>query len=89
MFADFKSRGLRFQDTRLQRPERISRLLLVLTIAMTWATANGQIVKKTALTGSLQQIARSALSLCKQGLRYLVTCAPSLTIPYPLKIMGW
>jgi hypothetical protein len=46
MFADFKSRGFRFQDTHLQRPERISRLLLVLTIAMTWATANGQIVQK-------------------------------------------
>ena len=82
MFADFKSRGLRFQDTRLQRPERISRLLLVLTIAMTWATANGQIVqKKSALTGSLKQIAGSALSLCKQGLRYLVACAQSLKSP--------
>ena len=46
MFADFKSRGFRFQDTHLQRPERISRLLLVLTIAMTWATANGQVVQK-------------------------------------------
>jgi len=39
-------RGFRFQDTHLQRPERISRMLLVLTIAMTWATANGQIVQK-------------------------------------------
>ena len=46
MFADFKSRGFRFQDTHLQRPERISRLLLVLTIAMTWATSNGQVVQK-------------------------------------------
>ena len=46
MFADFKSRGFRFQDTHLQRPERISRLLLVLTITMTWATANGQVVQK-------------------------------------------
>ena len=46
MFADFKSRGFRFQDTHLQRPERISRLLLVLTIAMTWATANGQVIQK-------------------------------------------
>lgn len=46
MFADFKSRGFRFQDTHLQRPERISRMLLVLTLALTWATANGQAVQK-------------------------------------------
>jgi hypothetical protein len=46
MFADFKSRGFRFHDTHLQREDRISRMLLVLTIAMTWATANGQFVQK-------------------------------------------
>ena len=51
LFADFKSRGFRFQDTHPQRPERISRLLLVLTIAMTWATANGQIVQKNRARG--------------------------------------
>ena len=46
MFADFKSRGFRFHDTHLQVAKRISRLLLVLTIAMTWAVANGQAVQK-------------------------------------------
>jgi Transposase DDE domain len=46
MFADFKSRGFRFHDTHLQRPARISRMLLVITIALTWATANGQAVQK-------------------------------------------
>jgi hypothetical protein len=46
MFADFKSRGFRFEDTHLQRTDRLSRLLLVLAIALTWATANGQAVQK-------------------------------------------
>jgi hypothetical protein len=46
MFSDFKSRGFRFEDTHLQRTDRISRLLLVLAIALTWATANGQAVQK-------------------------------------------
>lgn len=46
MFADFKSRGFHFEDTHLQRADRISRMLLVLTIALTWATANGQAVQK-------------------------------------------
>ena len=46
MFSDFKSPGFRFHDTHLQRTDRISRMLLVLAIAMTWATANGQSVQK-------------------------------------------
>jgi hypothetical protein len=48
MFSDFKSRGFRFQDIRLQRTDRISRMLLVLTIALTWATTNGQAVQKNS-----------------------------------------
>jgi len=51
MFADFKSRGFRFQDTHLQRSERISPMLLVLTLALTWATANGQAVQKNDTHG--------------------------------------
>ena len=45
--------------------------------------------KKTTPTGSLKQLARSALSLCKQGLRYLARCAQLGINPEPLKIMGW
>ena len=90
MFSDFKSRGFRFQDTHLQRTDRISRMLLVLAIALTWATANGQAIqKKRPFMGSLKQLARSALSLCKQGLRPLARCAQLGNIPAPLNIMGW
>jgi hypothetical protein len=48
MFADFKSRGFGFQHTQLQRPDRISRMLLVLAIALTWATANGHAAQKNS-----------------------------------------
>ena len=51
MFSDFKSPGFRFHDTHLQRTDRISRMLLVLAIAMTWATANGQSVQKNRAQG--------------------------------------
>jgi hypothetical protein len=46
MFSDCKSRGFHFQSTHLQRTDRISRMLLVITIALTWATANGHAVQK-------------------------------------------
>lgn len=48
MVSDFKSRGFRFQDTRLQRTDRISRMLRVRAMALTWATATGQAVQKNA-----------------------------------------
>jgi len=41
MFSDLKTRGFRLEDTQLQRTDRISRLILVLSIAMHWAVING------------------------------------------------
>jgi hypothetical protein len=46
MFADYKTRGFGLEDTHLQRPDRLSRLLLVLAIALYWATANGRALQK-------------------------------------------
>jgi hypothetical protein len=46
MFADYKTRGFGLEDTHLQRPDRLSRLLLVLAIALYWATANGRSLQK-------------------------------------------
>ncbi len=46
MFADYKTRGFGLEDTHLQRADRLSRLLLVLSIALYWATLNGQACQK-------------------------------------------
>lgn len=46
MFADYKTRGFGLEDTHLQRPDRLSRLLLALSIALYWATANGRACQK-------------------------------------------
>ncbi|MCW5969196.1 MAG: IS4 family transposase [Blastocatellales bacterium] len=42
LFGALKSRGFNLEDTRLQDPERISRLLALLAIAFTWAFIVGQ-----------------------------------------------
>lgn len=50
MFSDFKTRGFGLEDTHLQKPERVARLLLVLAIAMFWVVCigiNRQKLKKT------------------------------------------
>jgi Transposase DDE domain len=41
MFSDFKTRGFGLEDSRLQRPERLDRLILVMALALHWAVSTG------------------------------------------------
>lgn len=42
LFGALKSRGFHFEDTHLTDPERLSRLLALLTLATAWAVRTGQ-----------------------------------------------
>jgi hypothetical protein len=41
MFSDFKARGFGLEDSHIRRPERLSRLLLVMALALVWAVSTG------------------------------------------------
>jgi hypothetical protein len=41
MFSDFKSRGFGLEDSHIQRPDRLSRLILVMAMAQFWAVSTG------------------------------------------------
>lgn len=41
MFSDFKSRGFGITNTHIRKPERVEKLLLLLTLALYWATSTG------------------------------------------------
>jgi hypothetical protein len=41
-FADFKSRGFQLEDTQLQAPDRLARLILIMTLAMYWCVQVGR-----------------------------------------------
>jgi len=41
MFSDFKSRGFGIQDTQIQHPDRLGRLILVMSLALYWAVSTG------------------------------------------------
>jgi hypothetical protein len=41
MFSDFKSRGFGVEDTHIHYPERLSRLILVMALALHWAVSTG------------------------------------------------
>lgn len=56
MFSDLKSRGFGLEQTHLQIPAKVTRLILVLSIAMHWAVIVGiqkQALKKTLLSHKL------------------------------------
>ncbi len=36
MFSDFKTKGFGLEDTKLERADRIARLMLILSVAMHW-----------------------------------------------------
>ncbi|NPD66825.1 hypothetical protein HN018_24860 (plasmid) [Lichenicola cladoniae] len=42
MFANFQSRGFGLEQKQLQTPDRLSRLMLVLSLALYFAVATGQ-----------------------------------------------
>jgi len=42
MFSDFKSRGFGVEDTQIQHPDRLARLLLVMTLGIYTAVSTGQ-----------------------------------------------
>jgi Transposase DDE domain len=42
MFSDFKSRGFGVEDTQIQHPDRLARLLLVMALAIYFALSTGQ-----------------------------------------------
>lgn len=41
MFSDFKSRGFGIQDTHIHYPDRLGRLILVMSLALYWAVSTG------------------------------------------------
>ncbi len=41
MFSDFKSRGFGIQDTQIQYPDRLGRLILVMSLSLYWAVSTG------------------------------------------------
>lgn len=47
LFGDSKTRGLNMEDTRLTNPAKLNTLLVVITLAMTWAYASATLLKGT------------------------------------------
>ena len=52
MFSDLKSRGFGLMNSKIQKPDRLEKLILIMTIAMHWAVSCGMVQKqKSAESG--------------------------------------
>ena len=72
----WKSHGWNWQDSRLTQPDRVDRLLLVLTLATLWLLSLAQSVVNTDQLRLhwLEERSRRCYSLFQVGLRWLRRC---------------
>lgn len=90
MFSDFKSRGFGLDDTQIRYPDRLARLVLVMALALYWATSTGlweasrHPLPAEARPARKQprKVARSRTSLFTRGLRRIASLLQSV-MPLP------
>ena len=70
LFAAFKSRGFRFEDTHMTHPERISKLIALMAIAFCWAHNTGEWLNDREPI-EIKKHGRKAISLFRYGFDHL------------------
>ena len=71
LFRDLKSFGWQWQKSRVRRPERVERLLLVLALATLWVACLAQRVLRRGWRPRLEERSRRCYSSFQLGLRWL------------------
>lgn len=52
MFSDLKSRGFGLMESKIQKPERLEKMLLIMTVATHWAVSSGIYARQKAAKNS-------------------------------------
>lgn len=79
LFGGRKSRGFNLEDTPVTHPDKLSRLLILIALALLWAFKAGLWLHQTQPI-PLKKHRRRAVSLFRSGLDFL---EPSLRFPSP------
>ena len=90
MFSDFKSRGFGVENTQIQYPDRLARLMLVMALALysavstgLWDEANHPTPAEKTLKCQPAKVARSRVSWFTRGLRRIAKLMQAVQ-PLPL-----
>jgi hypothetical protein len=86
MFKAFKTNGFNLEDTHLRDSERIDKLLVVVSIAFTWAYKAGIYVHEHVKPIAIKAHHRKAQSYFKYGLRFIINAL--LVNPHQLIIFS-
>ena len=70
LHAALKTRGFNLEDTGLTRPERVSSLLTVVSVAFIWACVTGKVVARRTAT-KVKKHGHRAVSVFRLGLDHL------------------
>lgn len=55
MFSDFKSRGFGLMQSQIKKPDRMERLILIISMALYWATSCGMFAESQAANDGLKR----------------------------------
>lgn len=55
MFSDFKSRGFGLMQSQIKKPDRMERLILIMSMALYWATSCGMFAENQAANDGLKR----------------------------------
>jgi hypothetical protein len=55
MFSDLKSRGFGLMQSQIQKPDRMERLILIMSMALYWATSCGMFAETQAVVDGLKR----------------------------------
>ncbi|MGB5084853.1 MAG: transposase [Methylocystis silviterrae] len=55
MFSDFKSRGFGLMQSHIQKPDRLERLILIMSIALYWAISCGMFAERQAVADGVKK----------------------------------
>ncbi|MGB5085451.1 MAG: hypothetical protein WBO09_12790 [Methylocystis silviterrae] len=55
MFSDFKSRGFGIMQSHIQKPDRLERLILIMSIALYWAFSCGMFAERQAVADGIKK----------------------------------
>ena len=55
MFSDFKSHGFGLMQSHIQKPDRLERLILIMSIALYWAISCGMFAEQQAVSDGLKR----------------------------------
>lgn len=87
-FRDEKSQGFRWRESRVNDPDHVQRLLLIMAVAMAWLMWMGCQVIKRGNRMILERSDRRTLSIFQLGLRWLIRTLDSGRSPPCAKCVG-